>query len=175
MAPLISFFFSPSLCLYFLLCCLWLTVCTVEVRWRAFRPIQLAQAWGLNNTQSPVTLHRLQLSTRWLVQLSVIPQYKYKHTSSVLFHCLASFCIYSTFSSFFFFFIFIFTHMHKNSAIFSPYPMSWGEVCYFPILHNQAHFFTWQTIKPIYFSIELFWHLSTKQPPKKHPNLISVP
>lgn len=112
MSPLISLSFSPSLSLCFLLCCLWLTVCTVEVRWRAFRPIQLSQAWGLNNTQSPVTLHRLQLSCRWLVQLSVILQYKYKtHLFSPLSLPLFTSIVGSRLCLFFFF------HLYTHARI----------------------------------------------------------
>lgn len=138
MSPLISLSFSPSLSLCFLLCCLWLTVCTVEVRWRAFRPIQLSQAWGLNNTQSPVTLHRLQLSCRWLVQLSVILQYKYKtHLFSPLSLPLFTSIVGSRLCLFFFF---IFTHMHEYSAFFTLSHVLRWSVLFFP-LHNQTHFF----------------------------------
>lgn len=166
MSPLNSLSFSPSLSLCFLLCCLWLTVCTVEVRWRAFRPIQLSQAWGLNNTQSPVTLHRLQLSCRWLVQLSVILQYKYKtHLFSPLSLPLFTSIVGSRLCLFFFFSS---LHTCTNTVLFSPYPMSWGEVCYFSPYTIKLTFFlsgdkTLVRKNPIYIPIG---HLSSKQPLK---------
>ncbi len=111
-SPLISLVFSPSLC--FLLCCLWLVVCTVEVRWRAFRPIQLVQARGLNNTQSPVTLHRLRLRSRCLVQLAVIQVQAHLSSPlslppvvSVLGSCLSLYFI---------------SHAHRHSAFFHSNP-----------------------------------------------------
>ncbi len=128
-SPLISLVFSPSLC--FLLCCLWLVVCTVEVRWRAFRPIQLVQARGLNNTQSPVTLHRLRLSSRWLVQLAVIQVQAHLSSPlslppviSVLGSCLS---------------LYLISHAHRHSAFFhsNPCPEEKCDVIFsFTIRHS---------------------------------------